>query len=159
MGPTKKEIVLLNPQLEKHWVEVIGEPVWYNDTVAIMGFITDIKISKSELETDRVTRLHELMLEINHSLVEVEDIQRTFHLILTNALKAIKNASLGSIMTVKDDHLKPCLISVLEMTSCSLSYRLPIHFCIDPPMGLWIALPIFLIFNMMTCFINHNLCR
>lgn len=126
MVPTKKEIVLLNPQLEKHWLEVIGEPVWYNDAVVILGFITDIiKPNKSERETERVTRLHELMLEINHSLVEVEDIQRTFHLILTNALKAIENAALGSIMTTKGDHFET--VSHIGFGNDIMQFKLPVE--------------------------------
>lgn len=124
-GPTKKEIVLLNPQLEKHWIKVVGEPVWYHDVVAIMAFVTDITMaSKSEGEAERVTRLHELMLEINHSLVEVEDIQRTFHLILTNALKAIKNAALGSIMIAKDDHFET--VSHIGYGNDIMAFKLPI---------------------------------
>ena len=106
-GPTRKEIVLLNANLDKHWIEIMGEPVWYNNSIVILGFLTDITASgRSERDTEQAKYLHQLMLEINHSIVEIEDIQKTFTLILTNALKAIKDSALGTIMVVKDDHFE-----------------------------------------------------
>jgi len=125
-GSTRKEIVLLNPDLEKHWIEIVGEPVWYNDSIVILGFLSDITTSgKSQRDSERAKYLHQLMLEINHSIVDIDDIQKTFTLILTNALKAIKNSSLGNIMVVKDDHFEA--LSFIGFGNDIKTFRLPIE--------------------------------
>lgn len=125
-GPTRKEIVLLNAQLEKHWIEIMGEPVWYNDSIMILGFLTDTTTTgKSERDSKQANYLHQLMLEINHSIVEIEDIERTFSLILTNALKAIKNAALGTIMVVKDGHFES--LASIGYGNDIKTFRLPVE--------------------------------
>jgi len=123
--PTRKEVVLLTPQMEKHWIEVIGEPVWYMNKLCVLGYITDIsKSSKDEINVERLTTLQRLMLEINLALDDMEDTQRTFHLILTNALKAIKNASMGSIMILKNGYFEA--ISYIGYGKDIESFKLPV---------------------------------
>ncbi len=104
--PIQKELVLLDRQLDKHFLEVSGEMVHYKDETCILTFLMDVTQENSHQEAERITRLHELMLEINQSIMDIEDINRTFRLILTNALKAIKNASLGSILVKKGNYLE-----------------------------------------------------
>lgn len=123
--PIKKEVVLLTPMMEKHWVEVIGEPVWYQNTLCVLGYITDIsKSSRTDITAERVTNLQKLMLEINTALVDMEDTQHTFHLILTNALKAIKNASMGSIMILKNGYFEA--ISYIGYGKDIETFKLPL---------------------------------
>jgi len=105
--PTKREIILLNRQLDKHWIEMMGELILYNGSLTVLGFVLEVK-EKSDIEenAERLKHLQEMMLEINRSITDIDDIPRTLHLILSNALKSIKNSSLGSIFTKKDDHFE-----------------------------------------------------
>lgn len=105
--PTKNEIVLLDRQLEKHWFEMTGELIQYRNNTVVMAFMIDVtNQNNSQKDAERIAKLYELMLEVNHSIVDIGDLQRTYNLILTNALKAIKNSSLGSIMIKKNGHLE-----------------------------------------------------
>lgn len=122
---TKKEVVLLTSSMEKHWIEVVGEPVWYQNSLCVLGYITDISNhTKNEISADRVTNLQKLMLEINLALDDMEDTQRTFHLILTNALKAIRNASMGTIMILKNGYFEA--ISYVGYGKDIEAFKLPV---------------------------------
>ena len=124
--PTKNEIVLLDRQLEKHWFEMTGEIILYRNMPAIMAFMIDVTSqNNSQKDAERVSKLYELMLEVNHSIVDIGDLQRTYNLILTNALKAIKNSSLGSIMIKKDGHLET--IAYLGYGKDIESFHLPVE--------------------------------
>lgn len=123
--PTQKEIVLLDRKLEKHFLEVSGELVEYNNETCVLTFLIDVTQDNGKREAERITKLHELMLEINQSIVDIEDINRTFRLILTNALKAIPNASLGSILVKKDDHME--VISHIGFGKDIDQFKLPVE--------------------------------
>lgn len=125
-GPERKEILLMTPDLEKHWISMVGEPVWFRDTLCILGFIVDSsKLINAQHEAQRLAHLSTLMLEINISYMEAEDIQRTFHLILNNALKAIENAAMGSIMVLKDGSFQA--VSYLGYGKDIETFKLPLH--------------------------------
>jgi len=124
--PTKNEIVLLDRQLEKHWFEMTGELIQYRHTTAIMAFMIDVTSqNNSQKDAERVAKLYELMLEVNHSIIDIGDLQRTYNLILTNALKAIKNSSLGSIMIKKNGYLET--IAYLGYGKDIESFHLPVE--------------------------------
>ena len=107
LGPTKYEIVLLDRKLDKQWFEMTGEMIHYRNSTAILAFMVDITSqNNSQKDADRISKLYELMLEVNHSIVDIGDLQRTYNLILINALKAIRNSSLGSIMVKNDNYLE-----------------------------------------------------
>ena len=124
--PTKNEIVLLDRQLEKHWFEMIGELIQYRNSSVVLAYMIDVTSqNNSQKDAERVSKLYELMLEVNHSIVDIGDLQRTYNLILTNALKAIKNSSLGSIMIKKNGHLET--IAYIGYGKDIESFHLPIE--------------------------------
>ncbi|HAE42779.1 MAG TPA: hypothetical protein DCG34_07655 [Clostridiales bacterium] len=51
-------------------------------------------------------QLRESMLEISQSIMKINELERIYNIILINALKSIKHATLGSIMIKKGDRLK-----------------------------------------------------
>jgi hypothetical protein len=94
----------LNPKLEKIWLNTIGELVEYKNQVAVMIYIIELNDKKqNDGEILKLSKLRQYMLEINQSIVNVSDLKRTFYLILVNALKALDNASLGSIFIKNKD--------------------------------------------------------
>lgn len=121
----KKEIVLLDHKLEKHFLDVFGELVMMGEETVVLAFMTDVTQNNGHRDTERIIRLHELMLEINHSIVDIDNIQRIFRLILTNALKAIRNAALGSILIKKGDHFE--VISYIGYGKDIELFKLPIQ--------------------------------
>ena len=91
----------------------------------ILAFMIDVTQNSIQRDIERMTHLHKLMLEINHSIVDIEDIQWIFRLILTNALKAIRNAALGSIFIKKNDHFE--VVSYLGYGKDIEQLKLPIQ--------------------------------
>jgi diguanylate cyclase (GGDEF)-like protein len=84
----------------KCWIEMTGRTVHYRGYSAVLSTLRDISARKRlEEELTRVSKLRMLMLEVTQSVLESEDIEQLFQLILDNALKALSNGSLGSIMT------------------------------------------------------------
>jgi diguanylate cyclase (GGDEF)-like protein/PAS domain S-box-containing protein len=84
----------------KCWIEMTGRTVHYRGYSAVLATLRDIT-KRKQLEEDlaRVSMLRMLMLEVTQSVLDSEDIEQLFQLILDNALKALSNGSLGSIMT------------------------------------------------------------
>lgn len=123
--PMHKEIILLNPKLEKNWLNTVGELVEYKNTQAVMIYIID-KIEKRQNDGDilRLSKLRQYMLEINQSIVNVKDLKRTFYLILVNALKALENASLGSIFIRNNDVFE--VVSYIGFDKSIEEFKLPI---------------------------------
>jgi diguanylate cyclase (GGDEF)-like protein len=123
--PLRRDLILLNPKLEKIWFNTVGEIVEYKNEIAIMLYI----IEKSERKQDdseilRLSKLSQFMLEINQSIVNVSDLKRTFNLILVSALKALDNASLGSIFIKNKDVFE--IVSYIGFDKSIVEFKLPI---------------------------------
>lgn len=123
--PKYKELILLNPKLEKVWLNVVGELVEYKDKLAVMVYIIH-KVDKVQNDGEilRLSKLRQYMLEINQSIVNVTDIKHTFYLILSNALKALENASLGSIFIKNNDVFE--VISYIGFEKSIEEFKLPV---------------------------------
>ena len=89
--PLSKNIGLIDRDLKKYGLDVIGQLVRYEDRIAVLLFIKDLK-RESSVDNDlkRLSKLRDLMLDINQSILHIEDIQKTFYLILENAMRAIE---------------------------------------------------------------------
>lgn len=123
--PRHIELIFLNPKLEKIWLNIIGELVDYQGKVAVMIYIID-KIDKAPNDGEilRLSKLRQYMLEINQSIVNVTDLKRTFYLILSNALKALDNASLGSIFIKNNDVFE--VVSYIGFDKSIEEFKLPV---------------------------------
>ena len=123
--PRHVELILLKPKLEKIWLNIIGELVDYQGKVAVMVYIID-KVTKAPNDGEilRLSKLRQYMLEINQSIVNVTDLKRTFYLILSNALKALENASLGSIFIKNNDVFE--VVSYIGFDKSIEEFKLPV---------------------------------
>jgi len=123
--PKRVELILLNPKLEKIWISTIGELVEYQGKAAIIVYIID-KIDKAPNDGEilRLSKLRQYMLEINQSIVNVSDLKRTFYLILSNALKALENSSLGSIFIKNNDVFE--VVSYIGFDKSIEDFKLPV---------------------------------
>lgn len=101
---TRKDVVLESKTQDNVWFDLIGETVVFKDQVSVLIYILDFEINRqNEIDVARLSRLRGLMLEINQSILEIEDPHRFFNLILINGLKALENASLGTIFVKNND--------------------------------------------------------
>ena len=123
----RMELILLNPKLEKVWLNVFGELIEYQGKTAVIIYIID-KVDKVQNDGEilRLSKLrqYKYMLEINQSIVNITDLKRTFYLILTNALKALENASLGSIFIKNKDVFE--VVSYIGFDKSIEEFKLPI---------------------------------
>ena len=102
--PLSKNIGLIDRDLKKYDLDVVGQLVRYEDRIAVLLFIKDLKRELSvDNDLKRLSKLRDLMLDINQSILHIEDIQKTFYLILENAMRAIEKSNLGSIFILNGD--------------------------------------------------------
>lgn len=102
--PLSKNIGLIGRDHKKYDLDVVGQLVRYEERIAVLLFIKDIKRELNvDSDLNRLSKLRDLMLDINQSILHIEDIQKTFYLILENAMRAIEKSNLGSIFILNGD--------------------------------------------------------
>ncbi|MHC1735320.1 MAG: diguanylate cyclase [Erysipelotrichaceae bacterium] len=124
--PTHFEVELIREDQEKMHLEISGKPVLYQGIPVLLAFLTDItEVKKTQEDLLRVSKLRMLMLEVTQSVLETEDLDMFFHLILSNALKALSNGSLGTILVKERTHFS--VASFVGFSEDILDFRLPIE--------------------------------
>lgn len=102
--PLSKNLGFIGSDLKKYNIDVIGQLVRFEDRISVLLYIRDFKRELSgENDLKRLSKLRDLMLDINQSILHIEDIQKTFYLILENAMRAIEKSNLGSIFILNGD--------------------------------------------------------
>ncbi|MFZ5967037.1 MAG: diguanylate cyclase [Bacillota bacterium] len=70
----------------------------------IVGTLNDItERKKDEWRINRLLKLKEAMLEVNHAVIQTEDLYELFQIILDKALEVIEKADLGAILVFDED--------------------------------------------------------
>jgi diguanylate cyclase (GGDEF)-like protein/PAS domain S-box-containing protein len=82
---------------------IISENNEVDGLVGIMIDFTDLK--KNENKISRLLKINEAMLEINQSILGLDNINQLFDLILEKALSIIDEAEYGSILILKNDEM------------------------------------------------------
>lgn len=102
--PLTKNLGLIGRDLKKYSLDVVGQLIRFESRVAVILYIKDLKRELSgDNDLKRLSKLRDLMLDINQSILHIEDIQKTFYLILENAMRAIEKSNLGSIFILNGD--------------------------------------------------------
>ena len=102
--PLSKSLGVIGTDLKKYTIDVTGQLVRYENRLMVLMYIRDFKHELSgENDLRRLSKLRDLMLDINQSILHIEDIQKTFYLILDNAMRAIEKSNLGSIFALNGD--------------------------------------------------------
>lgn len=109
------------------WIECISKTVYYNDKLYIITSFVDITSSKeSQKELSQLLTLRDAMLEVTHSVITADGIDTIYELILKNAIKSIKNATLGTILLKDEDNLK--VVSQVGFDTENIeSFKIPIE--------------------------------
>lgn len=123
---SRKKLIIENLSHEEICFEFIGESIFYKNQNAVLIFILDVKINnENEIDVARLSRLRALMLEISQSILEIDDTHLFFNLILINGLKALENASLGTIFIKENDTFE--VVSYLGFDSEIENFHLSIE--------------------------------
>lgn len=122
----KSELDLSTENQPKYWIELIGRAVHFRGYDAVLFTLSDItEEKKMEEDLTRVSRLRMLMLEITQSVLESEDLEQLFKLILDNALKALTNGSLGTILMKERSYFS--VASFVGYDADIKNFKLPIE--------------------------------
>jgi diguanylate cyclase (GGDEF)-like protein len=122
----KLELDIRSAELKVMWVGIRGNIVEYKGKRAILAALSDnTEIKQTQLDLARVSRLRMLMLEVTQSVLNTQNIEQLFQLILNNALKALTNGSLGTILTKHGDHFS--IASYAGFSEDILEFKLPIE--------------------------------
>ncbi len=90
---------------EVRWLDFSESKVMHEGKVAVLWNAYDIgERKKTEKKLEKLIALKDSMLEITHSIIEIDDIQVLYDLILDKALEAIDHANVGSILILKEDN-------------------------------------------------------
>lgn len=101
------ELVLKKKNGEEFYIEYSGKIVLYKQEMCLLAQFHDVTGKKNiEFNLLHVSEVRTKMLEISQSVLEMEDINEVYDLILKNAMFCIKNSQLGSIFKLDGDFFK-----------------------------------------------------
>ena len=90
------------------WVEHKSRVVTFNDAPFVLMHLLEINEKKRvESHLSRLLKLRESMLEVTQSIVRAEGINELYRVILRSAISSIDHASLGTVMLLEGEFLRP----------------------------------------------------
>ncbi len=90
------------------WVEHKSRVVTYNGEPHVLMHLLEINEKKRvENHLSRLLKLRESMLEVTQSIVRAEGIHELYRVILRSAINSIDHASLGTVMLLEGEYLRP----------------------------------------------------
>jgi len=90
------------------WVEHKSRVVTYKGETHVLMHLLEINEKKRvESHLSRLLKLRESMLEVTQSIVRAEGITELYRVILRSAINSIDHASLGTVMLIEGDYLRP----------------------------------------------------
>ncbi len=102
-GFMKHELIIYKKDRSLMWVEYVGKLVEYQSQTCILVQAYDITEKKQiEKSLRQLSNVRSLMLKVSQSILNIDNIQDIFQLILRSALNSIKNSQLGCIFLKQD---------------------------------------------------------
>lgn len=109
----------------KKWYQLRSKLVNFEGKEAVLTNLLDITDKKlADMEYIRLSKIRSLMLEVTHSVVNTDEIEVFYSLILKNALAAIEKSNLGSIFIRRQDHFQ--CISYIGFHESVMDFQLPV---------------------------------
>ncbi len=120
-----QELHIKNSRGMVFYFNVKLERVVFETAPAFYAVLIDIgeKISIKK-ELNQIQKLRELIIEISNSILESTDLEEFYQYILETALRAIDKTTLGTILVLEDEYLKPVANVGFSDEVMSLSIRL-----------------------------------
>jgi diguanylate cyclase (GGDEF)-like protein len=108
------------------WYQLHSKMIEFNEVESILMYVLDITDKKvAELENIRSSKIRSLMLEVTHSVVNNDEIEIFYSLILKNALLAIQKSHLGSIFIRRENYFQ--CISYVGFDDSVMEFQLPVE--------------------------------
>lgn len=108
------------------WFQLHSRIVEFKSAQSILTYVLDITDRKrASLENIRLSKIRSLMLEVTHSVVNNDEIEIFYSLILKNALAAIEKSHLGSIFIRRDNYFQ--CISYIGFDESLMDFQLPVQ--------------------------------
>ncbi len=108
------------------WYQLHSKVIIFNEVESILTYVLDITDKKlAELENIRLSKIRSLMLEVTHSVVNNDEIEIFYSLILKNALLAIEKSHLGSIFIRRENNFQ--CISYVGFDDSVMDFQLPVE--------------------------------
>ena len=108
------------------WFQLHSKMVDYQGVESVLSYILDITDRKrASLENIRLSKIRSLMLEVTHSVVNNDEIEIFYSLILKNALAAIEKSHLGSIFIRRENYFQ--CISYIGFDESLMDLQLPVQ--------------------------------
>lgn len=116
---------IVNQHQSQKWYQLRSKSVLFEGKNAVLTYMLDITDKKlTDLEYIRLSKIRSLMLEVTHSVVNNDEIEVFYSLILKNALAAIEKSNLGSIFIRRQDHFQ--CISFIGFHESLVDFQLPV---------------------------------
>lgn len=123
-----REFYLEDKQKNKKWYELVCQFVEYNGESCVLAYFVDISSKKeNESKIQKISKLRALMLEVTQAILQQEDLDEIFQLILRNSLKSMDNAALGTILIRDGEFLN--VASSIGFVKDIDEFNLPVKEC------------------------------
>ncbi|MDP2813296.1 MAG: sensor domain-containing diguanylate cyclase [Erysipelotrichaceae bacterium] len=108
------------------WFQLHSKLVSYQGVESVFSYVLDITDRKrASIENIRLSKIRSLMLEVTHSVVNNDEIEIFYSLILKNALAAIEKSHLGSIFIRRENYFQ--CISYIGFDESLMDFQLPVQ--------------------------------
>ena len=108
------------------WFQLHSKIVYYQGVESVISYVLDITDRKrAAMENIRLSKIRSLMLEVTHSVVNNDEIEIFYSLILKNALAAIEKSHLGSIFIRRENYFQ--CISYIGFDESLMDFQLPVQ--------------------------------
>jgi len=119
------DLIVVSNQGEKKFFQMSGEPVTVDEKLFCLSYLIDITEKKTQEEKlIKMCTMRDRMLDINNSIITMNDLNEVMRMILKNALKAIDKASLGSVFIIDENDFR--LVSQVGFSKEIDEFHLPI---------------------------------
>jgi diguanylate cyclase (GGDEF)-like protein len=116
---------IVNQHQSQKWYQLQSKSIIFEGKNVVLTYMLDITDKKlTDLEYIRLSKVRSLMLEVTHSVVNNDEIEVFYSLILKNALAAIRKSNLGSIFIRRQDHFQ--CISYIGFHESLMDFQLPV---------------------------------
>lgn len=116
---------IVNQHQSQKWYQLQSKSIIFEGKNVVLTYMLDITDKKlTDLEYIRLSKVRSLMLEVTHSVVNNDEIEVFYSLILKNALAAIEKSNLGSIFIRRQDHFQ--CISYIGFHESLMDFQLPV---------------------------------
>ena len=122
----RQEISIKNKSGEVYWFDCVAHDVIYQNEQTTFAFLFDITVLQ-EFENSIMwtSKLQELIFDIFEHILDSSTLDDFFNFVLSKALQATRNSTLGTILELKGSYLYP--VASIGYDSTINSFKIPLE--------------------------------